>query len=246
MKMYTVYGITNSEAGLVYVGMTSAFGRRSSHHKWEMKNKSPTKNLYIKIKELGGDNVIESLSKPLSYEEAATMEEGYIQERGRRIDGSGTLLNESPGRGVWGSGSRIECEKCGESTNPYAYGLWHGKNCRQWGLQGKGTLTQPADLSHSSAYLLDGCNTVFDYSIRREFYGYLNKADPNSTEELEKGDHDVDITAHYGLYLKWSLAEWDEEVYKLNIFNDIHKELDEVKPDDVSIFNLLDDDYHRP
>ena len=89
----------------------------------------------------------------------------------------------------------------------------------------------------------EGCSEQ-EYDLRRQFYGYLSPGEePMEGEEEDKllCTSDMFFTYSKGQYSTDLLLELD---LKLNVFNDIHKEI----PSQIGkgcIFDLLDDDYHK-
>lgn len=90
-------------------------------------------------------------------------------------------------------------------------------------------------------YLADKCNTVQEYMVRREFYGYLTKTEGINlvNEEFEEN-----VSGEI-LFIHEPKDDHYINGYNLNIFNNIHLDIPPITPEDNSIFNLLDDDIHK-
>lgn len=99
------------------------------------------------------------------------------------------------------------------------------------------------DILHIRDILLKGCNNIRDYTIRRDFYGYLNSDGSDEGEPVTSviGDR-VDGSYHFDPEEGDSLlTESFSRLYK-----DLHIGMKDLSKDTRSIFSYLEVDMHKP
>jgi hypothetical protein len=91
-------------------------------------------------------------------------------------------------------------------------------------------------------HLIDDSASLEEYIQRREFYGFLNTSGEHGEGELDGlmvkpcGDETAPIVDPDNSHL---------EQNNYNTFGDCHRTIPPLDPHSRSIFNLLDNDYHK-
>lgn len=89
--------------------------------------------------------------------------------------------------------------------------------------------------------LAETSESTEEYQLRRWFYGYLLRI-----EEIpcEISDYEVNISDDFFPRYYPSGDHYQKDI-NLNNFNNIHRKIPPLDPNCKSIFNLLEDDFHK-
>lgn len=176
---YYVYGyLYPDNKEYMYIG--SGSGDRIQHHlRPSIYNleRNRTHPFYSKIRDLvdaGTPPIKVEIKCGLARSEASTLESKLIVNYGRALTGDGPLLNIKESSRY----DRLRCPYCKARCNYNSryvgkFILNHFKNCR-YKDEYENLRKKPvkATVGSGVSQLLDTCESMHEYMIRREFYGY--------------------------------------------------------------------------